>query len=498
MKYMKKSYLIGGLIIIVAIIVFFGLQRLSLKGPPEKVLGDNIELTVFTSDGNPTGKASVSVPFLKTLDTTAFIDVAVDLNNDGEYGIEEWIVKDTPVRTQKDWNNNFYFDSPVAFDEAKKVRVVLGTEQKDVEVTVSSFEVGNLLDLASVTNPEEATKGFGNSVVYAEDGVEVDVSIGGMPDISQQPGECGPTTAANSLGHLINKHGDEEDMPSDLDELIDQLKEDMNWTRENGVSPDDFAAGKNRWAERNGIPISTEKVGDKHGETTLDEIQEALENGEGVELRLKFGDPATGQAVGGHMVTVTGIHRGDGQTYIDIHDPASPMGTDTVEVQGNEITNYGLFEGWTLLSWGFIQTWEGIATGTGTPAEPTTPSEPEESGEPKEPEEEKEEDTKVADKEYGYDELAKMTPDEIRALGSFRISALSYNGKWFPFPGNQFIFCLSCPPVCEEFHYHGASGFSLDLQSVPEPSPSSCYWGYDVKTILVKPDEIINWFHNKP
>ena len=97
------------------------------------------------------------------------------------------------------------------------------------------------------------------------------------------------------------------------------------------------------------------------------------------------------------------------------------------------------------------------------------------------------------------EETGAKVADEIRALGKkITITALSHGGKWFPFPGSQFIFCMSCPPMCEEPHYHGATGFSLDLQSVPEPPYSNCYWGTDVKQIVATPDEIINWFHNKP
>lgn len=132
------------------------------------------------------------------------------------------------------------------------------------------------------------------------------------------------------------------------------------------------------------------------------------------------------------------------------------------------------------------------AVTTGDPGEVTIPEEDE-------PEEEPETTPKVTDREYGFDELGKMTQDEIRALGDqVRISALLYNGKWFPFPGAQFVLCMSCPPMCEEIHYHGATGFSLDLQSVFEPPYSNCFWGSDIKPILATPDEIINWFHNKP
>ena len=110
-----------------------------------------------------------------------------------------------------------------------------------------------------------------------------------------------------------------------------------------------------RWAAAAGVPIRTTKVGDTNGTGVIDAIRDAIQNGDGVELRIKFGD-ADGTARGGHMVTVTGLLQGEGQTYLEINDPATPdSGTETVEIQGISLTNYGPWSGLTQLSWGFIR-----------------------------------------------------------------------------------------------------------------------------------------------
>ena len=143
----------------------------------------------------------------------------------------------------------------------------------------------------------------------------------------------------------------------------------------NGVQSDDFVTGKNLWAARHGLPIRTTKVGDTHGIETIDPIREALEKGASVELRIKFAN-ADGKSTGGHMVTVTGIHQGDGQTYLDINDPYTDAeeGSETVEVRSNRITNYGPYEGITALSWGFVQIWE-TPLSSGTALDPMTETE---------------------------------------------------------------------------------------------------------------------------
>ncbi len=363
---MKKYYgiALAAIIIIAGIIAF-----LLLRGPSDNrleptpsaelstaIIGDGVKFYIFTSDGKPTGRASVSIPFLRALGSASLINIAVDLNNNGGYEEKEWIIQDMPVQAKENWNNNFYFTIPDSFSDAKRARVVFGNEEKDMEIAAASFDAGRLFDLSSVTNPEEAMKGIGMNVAHAEEGA-ASVTIPDVPDIAQRPGECAPTTAANGLISLIQKYGDLEKLSGTEQDLIDELKSDMKWTAENGVLPDDFVTGKNAWAKRKGFFIRTEKVGDKHGIDTVSAIEEALKTDpdkKGVELRLKFGDPATGKAVGGHMVSVTGVHKKNGKTYLDIHDPASPDGTDTVEISGNQFANYGLFGGWTIMSWGFI------------------------------------------------------------------------------------------------------------------------------------------------
>jgi hypothetical protein len=344
---MNKKYFIVGGVVVIAIIAF-----VFLRPARGGIVDSSIHITAFEHAGKPTGTVLMSIPFLQTHERTNF-NISFDVNADGDFSEEETLVTNFSLQPRQNWQSGVYVKTNVDLTSTPKARVSYNGTHQDVEVTYSTADTTTTFDLASVTNPEESMKGV--KVARAEEPVEITTED--VPDINQQPGECAPTAAANSLTSLISKNGQ---TPPQANDMISELKNDMQWTRENGVLPDNFVAGKNAWAQRHNLPIKTEKIGDQHGKTTIDAIHQALAQGKAVELRMKFaGNAAATQAAGGHMVTVTGIHQGEGQTYLDINDPATPdSGTETVEIRGNTISNYGPFNGVVVLSWAFSQTWQ--------------------------------------------------------------------------------------------------------------------------------------------
>jgi hypothetical protein len=341
-----NKYLIPIALIILAIVTVFLIPK------EEYLISDKIQLTVYTSNDNPTGKALVTIPFLKSTSRTNF-DIIFDLNNDGNFSDDEQLVTGASLMPQKDWKTGAYFQTNLDLSKVTRAVVKYQDSQQEVAVAMKQSETGTLFDLQSVTNPNESMKGLVNTALADEPIVEITTE--NVPDLNQQPGECGPTAAANSLTSLITKHGQN---PQAATDMINELKNDMKWTKANGVLPDDFVTGKNTWAKRHNIPVKTEKVGDQNGISTIDAIKQALQKGQAVELRLKLSSDGA-NAQGGHMVTVTGIHQGEGQTYLDINDPVTAdSGTESVEVRGNVIVNYGEFNGIVGLSWGFTQSWD--------------------------------------------------------------------------------------------------------------------------------------------
>jgi len=152
-----------------------------------------------------------------------------------------------------------------------------------------------------------------------------------VPDIAQEPNECGPTSAANSLYYLGAAYGFSEKLPGSPDnprELIELLKKKMNWTLRDGVTDANFIAGKLTIAEALDLPIIT-----KYMDDGICQIPDAnwilaeLKRCEDVELGLTFDDPNGG----GHWVTATGYVRyPNGDIVIEVHDPDDGLdGEDT-------------------------------------------------------------------------------------------------------------------------------------------------------------------------
>lgn len=433
-----KNKLIIGVVVIVGLLLV-----LSFNGgfKAKRLVGDKLLVSTFTSGGETTGKALIQVPFIRSLETDSLITIAIDTDKDGSFSDSEYLVNNFPVYAKKDWRSGYYVVPKNLITDGMKARVTVDGNDYDVGLETKVFDVGELLDLATVTDPENATKGWGISTTYAhgnEDGV-VEITQDGVPDLTQRIGECAPTAAANSLISLVDKNGGEDLISGDPQDFIENLKRHMNWTPENGVPPDDFVNGKNRWAAAAGVPIRTTKVGDTQGITTIDAIREALEKGDAVELRIKFSDNS-GTLVTGHMVTVTGIHQADGQTYLDINDPATPdSGTETVEIRSNQMTNYGPWAGITTLSWGFVQTWEGHKTG---------------------------------------ELLDTMTDAEIQGIKQSvgdtpMITVIEYNGKFLPV--SQLI--VEDEVGCGDKHWHAERGIvtATDGSKVPDPGPQCGY-----------------------
>lgn len=162
---------------------------------------------------------------------------------------------------------------------------------------------------------------------------------GGVPDTNQGTNECAPTSAANSLQWLAEKHGFTDRMPSGgMTGTIGELKKDMapGYTTGTypGISPSNFLPGKNKFTQRHGLPIASTAGGSMNGAGTFEFISEQLKQGADVEMRIQYQPIPPG---GGHWVTVVGYSVGsDGKKRIYINDPLSPgPGTESYEIEAD-------------------------------------------------------------------------------------------------------------------------------------------------------------------
>ena len=96
--------------------------------------------------------------------------------------------------------------------------------------------------------------------------------------------------------------------------------------------------------------------------------------------------------------------------------------------------------------------------------------------------------------ELSYEEVVKLTSDELLGLSKVTIPVLVYGGKFFPYPEQQFT--LEALGECDIAHYSVAFGVSLDLIEYPQPK-HSCRWRNSVHMIQVDPQEVIDWFDKR-
>lgn len=442
---MKNKIFIGvGLaILVIAGLIFWSVQS--------GVLGDEFEMIVYSKADASQTYGTVYVSFVKSTSDT--INAWIDLNKNSTFEESEKVISNFPFKSGKNWRTGFAVKINGPLPENPRLKIELdGGDNVEATLKVTQAPTEDLLELNKVTKPEEAMKGFGQ-VVFAQgtdpatEAVRYDV-----PDLGQRIAECAPTAAANSIISLAEEHGISlSDLPTGT-EIVDGLKGDMDWTPENGVLPDDFVEGKNKWAAKNGLPIRTEKVGDQHGRNTLQEILDAMaaQGGAAAEIRMKFAD-ANGKVKGGHMVTVVGIRVVGDQTFLDINDPRTPAGTDTYEVSGNVIEGYP-YDGLAIVSWGFVQRWEGSPTGAA---------------------------------------LDPLTDKEVQGIQNFagvkeKIKVIVVNGKKVPLDQVHVGKGPECDSETKQYpHYHANSEKVTALDGTVIVDPNGCGYG-KVKDIPVE------------
>jgi hypothetical protein len=446
----KSKWTLVGLVIVG--VVLAGAYMLFAK-PSTQLLGQDVKLVVYIKDGKTLG-GMASVKFLEKAQGDYYLSLGVDTDKSDKFSQSEWVVKNLLVTASAAWYQNLPFKSEARFESSQKIRVVASSvkiSEKEFEefvegndsiakdVGVEQILLEEIFGSEKPSNPEESMKQGDTAQVSSQT-----VPASGVPDFSQRKAECAPTVAANGLYSLAVKNGAADKLPKNPSEMIDGLKGDMLWTPAEGVVPDNFVNGKNKWAVTHGLPIKTEKIGDKDGRGTLDEIKTALAGGSAVEMRIRFAD-ADLKVIGGHIVSVVAVREVDGQTFIDVHDPASPRGTETYPVSANEILNYPYHDGDTVVGWGFKQTWEGAPMGGS---------------------------------------LDVMTDQEMQGVREFAgetktIKAIQYNGKYIPLSEVHVGKGDHCDSKEDSYaHYHSNNGsFSLATDGSKVPDNTGCGYG---------------------
>lgn len=338
--------------------------------------------------GSLTDMAYVTVPV--TISSNAdhlirYLNVVVDLDRNGNWSAysvgggvtqEEWIVPNYAIFTVPGYsiNVNIPFDlvdpSVVPPYDNVWVRATLTTEYIDPAIFGSlgwdgsgpdgGFLRGETEDwlisvedhvlfpvltgfLAPPPGPQPPPPPKPRPDPQPQKGIEKE----GVPDISQEPMECAPTSTANSLYYLAKECGFSDKLPGDPQNprpLIEELKRKMapDWEppkKYPGVLPEDFQKGKEDITRQLGLPIETRCQNAYEGQIpTIEFIMRELDKCEDVELGMAFTDAKKG----GHMVTVVGYTKyPDGSVRLKIHDPDDDLNGDVaywVEQRGDYIS----------------------------------------------------------------------------------------------------------------------------------------------------------------
>lgn len=344
------------------VLIIVGLGYLSSKNKSQtskrnitlNIIDKDVKIYQLQQKKKSLDSALLSLRIINLEKDRATFTIYLDLDDNNKFEEEEKVVDEVPALIEKNLPNGF----PIRFSDEKKLNNLLGLAfDKPIKAKVLVNELAQevtaekvKLEIGDIFNP---TQGFsGSSFIFArekKDLGKVPVSNNGVEDLEARkgkPNECVPLSLANSLLWLGKKHNFEDKLPKDNDDLIDELAKDLKWTKD-GVKNENILAGKEAFTKRRKLPLDNKKIDNVviDGESQLwKRIVEELNKGEDVELLIDFKQSPKGKAEKGHALTVVGADKNKkGKKFISVHDPASPKGSETYEVDRNgQILGYPL------------------------------------------------------------------------------------------------------------------------------------------------------------
>ncbi|MDO8574060.1 MAG: hypothetical protein Q7R86_00335 [bacterium] len=385
---MRKVSTITIILVALVVIVFFVINTRDNQTKNTALIADQAEFLVYTVDGQPTGSAFISLKFTKE-NPSMIANVLADINENGLFEAEkEWIVKNTRVTLKPNFPNRISFpigESNLTEMESISIRILLSpeiieasedaTEEKIVGATVRKFDSSEQLGIGVPGASLELKRGtlVWSATVKAQS-ESVDIQLDSLPDLSSGPMDCFPVAAANNLIYLANKNGKRDQLPTNPQDIIDELKNDLKF--DNGVLLNNFEEGEKAFIERYELPIKTTRI-DK---PDFEDIKNAIESGGVVELSTGLTQSASGKINTGHVVAVSGVISDGGRVGFTASDPATPVGGAeiyelTPPPPGSDVWtfNYPLWDGITFIDAIFVQTWgiDGQAVSSTPESNPT-------------------------------------------------------------------------------------------------------------------------------
>lgn len=318
----------------------------------------------------------LEVSFMDSVENSYRLQVLLDLNGDNEYDNTEWVVQNQPVSIKKGFPNRFSFELP-AMLKGKTVSETIGAkamltvgltdninEVVAEEVIEGNYEIATYIlksefgmDVPGAS--EDLKRGVGKFMSSFDGDFERVGQTGeGVPDLSGGAMDCFAIATANNLINMASQNDRLEDLPTNPQALVDELKTIMNY--KDGITNSNFLKGKNEFVKKYKLPIRTEEI----KKPTIEDLAEAFANGDAVEISTTMIRSQSGRDNTGHVFTGINAFREGGNAGLSVHDPATPEGTDTMRIRMSDgenqyiLLDYPMWDGIVFVDAIYVQTWD--------------------------------------------------------------------------------------------------------------------------------------------
>src|SRR3989344_5573484 len=165
---MKKLLSIVAAIILIGGVVFI---LVTSETAPQNLLGQDPKLHLYTISGESTGQLNVTVPFSERSDEAYLIDIALDLDGDGQIADSEWQVKDAGAYLVQNLKNNYWLtDEGRQLTANNQILVLIHFKKSngqaepaklEKKLTVEAFEIGEIYGFDVPGGSEDLKRGIG-------------------------------------------------------------------------------------------------------------------------------------------------------------------------------------------------------------------------------------------------------------------------------------------------------------------------------------------------
>ena len=372
---MDKKRIIGIVALILAAVLLLG-----LFGQSENPIANEVTLERMYRGNEPTGEGYIGVSFTGEDPAYRFINIALTLD-----GRSEWVVRNFgvdvsasaavtryPGKLPSGFSDDLTNIPVVAVVSEKPLENWDGTLKRQVGIETTIAEVGKRDSEKGFARDGDTQKETGWGMltrpVFASDSTAnepagsrfriddpqpdqtnpsyVNMQLDGVSDTPQEFNECAPTAASNALDWLADVHDVEDQMPTDTEGTIDELKADMQW--DGGTAPGDSLRGIQNFLSRRGLPFAAHQL-DPSDNLFWDMVEE-MRNGQILLVSLQYyakDENGEWERDGAHLATVVGLSGGNvggvSSTFVHLHDSGDveqEASRDIREIRGDEFVEY--------------------------------------------------------------------------------------------------------------------------------------------------------------